>query len=100
MALRSRVYVGNGSMITTPLDLATWAKRLLTGQTALNMSTVELMNAGLPSEGTGTYGLGIKYTPNLGYGHGGDHEGYATFIYYNPEPDVAYVVLIEYRGSK
>jgi D-alanyl-D-alanine carboxypeptidase len=87
-------FVGNGNMITTPLDLATWARRLLTGQTALDMSTVELMKAGLPSEGTSTYGLGIKYTPNFGYGHGGDHEGYTTFMFYKPEQDVAYVVLM------
>jgi D-alanyl-D-alanine carboxypeptidase len=87
-------FVGNGNMITTPLDLATWAKRLLTGQTVLSMSTVELMKAGLPSEGTSTYGLGIKYTPSLGYGHGGSHEGYTTFMFYKPEQDVAYVVLM------
>lgn len=87
-------FVGNGNMITTPLDLATWAKRLLTGQTALNMSTVELMEAGLPSGNTSTYGLGIKYTPNLGYGHEGDHRGYTTFMFYKPEQDIAYVALM------
>ena len=87
-------YVGNGNMITTPLDLATWAKKLLTGRTALSKDTVELMKAGLPSEGTSTYGLGIKYTPRLGYGHGGDHQGYATFMFYKPEHDIAYVVLM------
>ena len=87
-------FVGNGNMITTPIDLATWAKRLLTGQTTLNMSTVEQMKAGLPSEGTSTYGLGIKYTPELGYGHGGSHEGYTTFMFYKPEQDIAYVVLM------
>ncbi len=87
-------YVGNGNMITTPLDLATWARRLLTGQTALNMRTVELMKSGLPSQGTTTYGLGIQYAPKFGYGHGGDHEGYATLMFYKPEQDVAYVVLM------
>ena len=87
-------FVGNGNMITTPLDLATRAKRLLTGQTALNMSTVLLMKAGLPSEGTSTYGLGIKYTLELGYGHGGSHEGYTTFMFYKPQQDVAYLVLM------
>jgi len=87
-------FVGNGNMITTPLDLATWAKKLLTGRTALSQDTVERMKAGLPSEGSSTYGLGIKYTPRLGYGHGGDHQGYATFMFYKPEQDVAYVVLM------
>lgn len=87
-------HVGNGNMITTPLDLATWAKRLLTGQTALNMRTVELMKTGLPSEGTSTYGLGIQYSPRFGYGHGGDHEGYTTFMFYKPEQDIAFVAFM------
>ena len=87
-------FVGNGNMVTTMLDLATWAKRLMTGQTALNMSVVEQMKSGLPSQGTHTYGLGIQYTPNFGYGHGGDHEGYTTLMFYRPEQDIAYVVLM------
>ena len=87
-------FVGNGNLITTPLDLASWAKRLLTGQTALNMNTVELMKAGLPSEGTSTYGLGIQYSPKFGYGHGGDHEGYTSFMFYKPEHDIAFVAFM------
>ena len=87
-------FVGNGNMITTPLDLATWAKRLLTGQTALTMSTIDVMKSGLPSGGTSTYGLGILYSPNFGYGHEGDHPGYSTFMYYKPEQDIAYVVFM------
>jgi D-alanyl-D-alanine carboxypeptidase len=89
-------FVGNGNLITTPFDLATWARRLMTGQTALNMSTVELMKAGLPTgEGESiTYGLGIRYSPQFGYGHGGDHRGYTTFMYYKPEQDIAYVAFM------
>jgi len=87
-------FVGNGNMVTTMLDLAIWAKILLTGQTALSMSTIELMKSGLPSEKSSTYGLGILYTPTFGYGHGGDHEGYTTLMFYKPEQDIAYVVLM------
>jgi len=89
-------FVGNGNLITTPLDLATWAKKLFTGQTALNMSIIEQMKTGLPTgEGeTSTYGLGIRYSPDCGYGHGGDHEGYTTFMFYKPKQDIAYVALM------
>ncbi len=87
-------FVGNGNMVTTLLDLATWAKALLTGRTTLSMNSIELMKSGLPSGGSSTYGLGIKYTPNFGYGHGGDHEGYTTLMFYNPEIDIAYVILM------
>jgi D-alanyl-D-alanine carboxypeptidase len=89
-------FVGNGNMITTPFDLATWAKKLMTGQTALNMKTVEQMKAGLPTGPTSsnTYGLGIKYSPQLGYGHEGDHKGYTTFMFYKPEQDIAYVAFM------
>jgi D-alanyl-D-alanine carboxypeptidase len=87
-------FVGNGNLITTPLDLATWAKRLFTGNAGLTPATVEAMKAGLPSGGNSTYGLGIKYFADRGYGHDGDHEGYITFMFYRPEQDIAYVVLV------
>ena len=87
-------FVGNGNMVTTMLDLASWAKILLTGQTALTMSTIEMMKSGMSSGGSSTYGLGILYKPSFGYGHGGDSEGYTTLMFYKPEQDIAYVVMM------
>jgi len=86
-------YVANGNMITTPLDLAAWAKRLFTGKAGLTMETVEMMKAGLPSSGNSTYGLGVNFSKEAGYGHDGKHIGYMTMMYYIPEKDVAYVIL-------
>ena len=88
-------FVGNGNMITTPLDLATWCKRLLTGRAGLTSTTVEMMKAGLlEKEGsTTTYGLGIIFDEKLGYGHGGAHAGYLTHMYYKPEIDTAFVIM-------
>jgi len=87
-------FVGNGNMVTTMLDLASWAKILLTGQTALTMSTIEMMKSGISSGGSSTYGLGILYKPSFGYGHGGDSEGYTTLMFYKPKQDIAYVVMM------
>lgn len=89
-------FVGNGNMISTPLDLAIWVKKLMTGQTALDMCTVEMMKAGSSRElgKDMTYGLGIEYFPQAGYGHGGDHEGYTTFMFYKPEQNIAYVAFM------
>jgi len=86
-------YVANGNMITTPLDLATWAKKLFTGKAGLTMDTVEMMKAGLPSGGSSTYGLGVQFSEKTGYGHDGKHIGYMTMMYYKPEKDIAYVIF-------
>jgi len=87
-------FVANGNMITTPRDLAIWAKRLFTGKAGLTMDTVEMMKTGLPSSAGNTYGLGVQFSEKTGYGHGGDHEGYITLMFYKPEQDLAYVIMV------
>jgi D-alanyl-D-alanine carboxypeptidase len=86
-------YVANGNMITTPLDLATWAKLLFTGKAGVTIDTVEMMKAGLPSGGSSAYGLGVNFSKKTGYGHDGKHIGYMTMMYYIPEKDIAYVIF-------
>lgn len=86
-------YVANGNMITTPLDLATWAKKLFTGKAGLTTDTVEMMKTGLPSGGSNTYGLGVNFSQEAGYGHDGKHAGYMTMMYYIPDKDIAYVIF-------
>jgi D-alanyl-D-alanine carboxypeptidase len=87
--------IAEGNIITTPKDLATWCSNLMHGKAGLDSATVEMMKQGLPTDSTGTtlYGLGILYSPSLGYGHNGAHEGYLTLMFYRPETDICYVLF-------
>jgi D-alanyl-D-alanine carboxypeptidase len=87
--------IAEGNIITTPKDLAAWCSNLMHGKAGLDSATVEMMKQGLPTESTGTalYGLGILYSPSLGYGHNGAHEGYLTLMFYRPETDVCFVLF-------
>ncbi len=84
--------IAEGNVITTPAELSFWIYRLLRGEAGLNKAAVEMMKSGLPSTGDATYGLGISYSPKLGYGHTGAHEGYLTLMFYHPEKDVSFVI--------
>ena len=88
-------HVAEGNIITTPMDLANWCKKLFTGQAGLTKESVEMMKSGIKrGDGTdSTYGLGIVYTPGMGYGHSGAHEGYLTNMMYIPKKDIAYVMF-------
>lgn len=88
--------VAEGNIITTPRDLAVWGSNLMHGKAGLNSFTVEMMKNGLPTSATGTdtYGLGILYSPALGYGHNGAHNGYLTLMFYRPETDVTFVLFM------
>ena len=88
-------HVAEGNITATPKDLANWGKKLLRGEAGLTKTTVEMMKAGT-NKGTGiaaTYGFGIFYIPGIGYGHNGAHEGYLTYMVYNPKTDVVFVVF-------
>jgi len=90
-------HVAEGSMTTTPHDLALWAKRLFTGQAGLTKETVQLMMDACTSTGGEAttaveYGLGLLCSQN-GYGHNGAHEGYLSNMVYNPKTGVAYVIF-------
>jgi D-alanyl-D-alanine carboxypeptidase len=87
--------IAEGNIITTPKDLAVWGSNLMHGNAGLDSGTVEMMKDGLPTESTGTglYGLGIMYSPSLGFGHNGAHEGYLTLMFYRPEADVTFVLF-------
>lgn len=88
-------HVAEGNMITTPKDLAIWCRKLFRGEAGLTKETVEMMKSGLKKDdGTeSTYGLGIGYSPGIGYGHAGAHEGYLTLMNYDPQTDTAYVMF-------
>jgi Beta-lactamase class C and other penicillin binding proteins len=88
-------HVANGNIITTPIDLANWCKKLFTGTAGLTKESVEMMKIGMErADGTpSTYGLGILYTPGIGYGHSGAHAGYLTLMYYDPKTDISYCMF-------
>lgn len=84
-------HLAEGSIISTPGDLAKWGKRLFTGQAGLTKGTVAMMMAGEPKVGgEGFYGLGISYNSDTRYGHSGAHQGYLTLMNYNPKTGVVY----------
>jgi D-alanyl-D-alanine carboxypeptidase len=90
-------HVAEGSMTTTPRDLANWAKKLFTGQAGLSKDIVaQMMDACMSTGGEGTtagqYGLGLLCSKN-GYGHNGAHEAYLSNMVYNPKTGVAYVIF-------
>ncbi len=88
-------HVAEGNITSTPIDLANWGKKLLKGEAGLTKTTVEMMKAetGRGSAKASSYGLGIFYIPGFGYGHNGAHEGYLTYMAYNPKTDVAIVMF-------
>ncbi len=84
-------HVSEENVISNSEDIIKWMNHLMTGQTALNMNTVELMKQVIPTGETGPnalYGLGICYIEGLGYGHTGALPGYLLIDLYNPETGV------------
>lgn len=88
-------HVAEGNLTATFIDLANWCRKLFTGNAGLSKETVEMMKSGMAKgDGTaGTYGLGIGYSKETGYGHSGAHAGYLTTMLYDPNHDVAYVIF-------
>ena len=85
--------VGEGNVITTPAELATWMRLLVKGQAGLTLATVNQMT--MEAAGAvGHYGLGLFPVPGLGWGHNGAHPGYQTFAFYDPTQDVSMVVSV------
>ncbi|MCK9453109.1 MAG: beta-lactamase family protein [Bacteroidales bacterium] len=80
------VHVTEGDIVSTPKDITTWMRLLLTGESGVNAANVDLMKEMLPADGNhGVYGLGLVYEEGLGYGHNGAHLSYVSTLRYNPE---------------
>lgn len=82
--------VGPGNIISTPADMATWARKLLSGRGPL--SREQVIRMATVAEGNKTYGLGLGNTV-VGVGHSGAHPGYVNLVSYNPRDDVSVVVV-------
>ncbi len=88
-------HVAEGNIITTPNNLATWARLLYTAKAGINQTYIDLMKAVTPTgEEHGVYGLGTTFTEGLGYGHNGAHIGYLTVMRYDPTTDVTVVMFV------
>jgi len=86
-------HVAEGNIITTNYDLNLWVKRLIRGEAGLSRATVdEMMDVLETFESHQYYGLGIVYTPGLGYGHNGATAGYLTVMRYNPDNQVSFTI--------
>ncbi|MFH1873800.1 MAG: serine hydrolase domain-containing protein [Pseudomonadota bacterium] len=87
-------HVAEGNAITTPENLTRWIKALLTGAAGVEQTYVDMMmDVQATSIPQYYYGLGINYTPGLGYGHDGAHMGYLTVMRYDPDYDVAFIIF-------
>ncbi len=89
--------VAAGNVITTSYDLNRWIKKLIRGEAGLSRETVDEMMDYLETfEHHQYYGLGINYTPDLGYGHNGATAGYMTVMRYNPDTQVSFTIIASF----
>ncbi|MFH1683691.1 MAG: serine hydrolase domain-containing protein [Candidatus Margulisiibacteriota bacterium] len=87
-------HVAEGNVVSTPADLAKWAKLLINGKSGLEKKYVRMMMEYLPTgEHHKYYGLGCNYTPGLGYGHNGGCVGYMTVMRHDPQQNVTILMF-------
>jgi D-alanyl-D-alanine carboxypeptidase len=87
----------SGAMVSTPTDLARWARALYGGH-VLDPGSLQLMTA-FNSHG---YGLGTRRVDMGGrpaWGHGGSLDGFETSMWYLPSIDSSVVVIWNRRGD-
>lgn len=80
-----------GAMVSTPRDLATWARALYGGHVLSAASTAALLDVN-----DHDYGLGVRrgwLGDRMSYGHGGSLDGFETSMGYLPRLDAAVVVV-------
>ena len=87
--------VGEGNVVTTPLNLARWIRRLVNGETNLNADQVKRMRACSQTfEVHVLYGIGIEcYPTDLGDGHNGAITGYLTLARHESKANVTVVAF-------
>lgn len=89
----------SGAMMSTPRDLATWARALYGGR-VLRASSLAQMT----SFDSHDYGLGARLYDDVGgrdaWGHGGSLDGFETSMWYLPSLDSAVVVIWNRREAE
>ncbi len=81
-----------GAMMSTPTDLARWARALYGGR-VLTPGSLALMT---DFQGSHRYGLGARRTSKgdrVAWGHGGSLDGFQTGMWYLPAIDASVVVM-------
>jgi D-alanyl-D-alanine carboxypeptidase len=85
--------VGAGNLISNARELALWYRLLFTGGLGLSSETVnEMMDVQPTGETLRFYGLGVTYTPGLGYGHDGTLLGSVSTCRYDPSSDTLVII--------
>jgi D-alanyl-D-alanine carboxypeptidase len=85
--------VAEGTLITTPADLAKYLRALLRSDGVLKPFWVNSVMLAVPdTPDAGTYACGIYYTLNLGWGHNGAQDGYLSRMVSDPETDFTAVI--------
>lgn len=85
--------IGNGNLISTLKDLATFAKLLFNGQSGIDMQYVDMMKITIPTPTGAPYGLGIHKIDGLGFGHSGAVNGYLSAMYFVPGQNLSIALI-------
>jgi D-alanyl-D-alanine carboxypeptidase len=83
--------IAEGNIISTPVDLARWVKRLVRAEAGPNAGSVQAMMA-TTSQSKQSYGLGLVNAGSLGFGHTGAHNGYLSLMVYDASTEVTLVL--------
>jgi D-alanyl-D-alanine carboxypeptidase len=90
-------HVAEGNIISTPRDLSTWIRDLITGRAGITGSYLSVMTHACTFMGNATfwrnYCLGVEYVSGVGFGHTGASAGYNSFMFFDPEHNVSVVVF-------
>ncbi|MBK8663706.1 MAG: beta-lactamase family protein [Ignavibacteriales bacterium] len=95
--------VAEGNLITTPLDLALFIRKLMRGEGVLSSNLVysTMLNCLPATPGSlSLYGCGVNNINLLGYGHTGAHEGYLSQMIHDPVTDVTLVIYTNGWGPE
>ncbi|WP_310993711.1 serine hydrolase domain-containing protein [Aequorivita marina] len=87
------MHVSSGNIVSTPKNVTTWMRLLLTGNAGINAENVALMQQMMPAnDGQELYGLGLIYEEGTGYGHNGIHKSHVSALRYNPDTEISVLV--------
>lgn len=100
-SLNVSAQVANANLVTTPKDLAIWARKLFTGETSVNEKSLETMmyrTQASPKDNI-EYRPGCKFLYNLGYGYEGYIQGYSTLMVYDPVNDISIAIFSNVKNN-
>lgn len=97
-----RIPFSAGGICSTAKDLASWNRALYGGRIVSPAMLSEMVSAGVLDDGRRTrYGLGIavgELGGHLAYHHGGDIQGFSSYLAYFPQDSLSVAVLVNTQG--